>query len=205
MTLARGESVGFQHLLTIPAQICADLFLKERVMRRSIWMLSMAFATLLDAGSAFAASITTVDLNESRRVMLHGTAANIFVGDPAVADVAMIDTHSVIVLGKGFGVTQVLVTDHAGHTLLDSVVAVVGSDAGRVTVFRGEAVQDYHCSSRCETMNGGGGGGGGPGPAGGNNSTVSASSGATGGQGGDNTPLNIGSPVTVTEAGGLRR
>ena len=125
-------------------------------MRRSIWTLCLAFATLLGAGSAFAASITTVDLNESRRVMLHGTAANVFVGDPAVADVAMIDTHSVIVLGKGYGVTQILVTDHAGHTLLDSVVAVVGSDAGRVTVFRGQAAQDYHCSSRCETMNGGG-------------------------------------------------
>jgi hypothetical protein len=194
------QAVGFQHLLTIPAQVCPDLFLKERVMRRSIWMLSMAFATLLDAGSALAASITTVDLNESRRVMLHGTAANVFVADPAVADVAMIDTHSVIVLGKGYGVTQVLVTDQAGHTLLDSVVAVVGSDAGRVTVFRGQAVQDYHCSSRCETMNGGGGG---PGPAGGNNSTVAASSGATGGQGGDNTPLSVGSPVTVTQAGGL--
>ena len=171
-------------------------------MRRSIWLLSLAFATLLGAGSAFAASITTVDLNESRRVMLHGTAANVFVGDPAVADVAMIDTHSVIVLGKGYGVTQVLVTDHAGHTLLDSVVAVVGSDAGRVTVFRGQAAQDYHCSSRCETMNGGGGGG--PGPVGGNNSTVAAPSGATGTQGGDGaTPLNVGSPVTVTQAGGL--
>jgi hypothetical protein len=152
-------------------------------MRRSIWMLSIAFATLLDAGSAFAASITTVDLNQSRRLMLHGTAANVFVADPAVAD----------------GVTQVLVTDHAGHTLLDSVVAVVGSDAGRVTVFRGQAAQDYHCSSRCETMNGGGGAG----PTGGNNSTVAASIGATGGQGGDNTPLSVGSPVTVTQAGGL--
>jgi hypothetical protein len=202
MTLARGESVGFQHLLTIPAQLCADLFLKERVMRRSIWMLSMAFATLLGAGSAFAASITTVDLNESRRVMLHGTAANVFVADPAVADVTMIDTHSVIVLGKGYGVTQVLVTDHAGHTLLDSVVAVVGSDAGRVTVFRGQAVQDYHCSSRCETMNGGGGSGG-PGPIGGNNSTVGASIGSTGGQGADGAPLNVGPPVSVTQAGGL--
>jgi Pilus formation protein N terminal region len=202
MTLARGESVGFQHLLTIPAQVCADLFLKERVMRRSIWMLSMAFATLLGAGSAFAASITTVDLNQSRRVMLHGTAANVFVGDPAVADVAMIDTHSVIVLGKGYGVTQVLVTDHAGHTLLDSVVAVVGSDAGRVTVFRGQTAQDYHCSSRCETINGGGAGGG-PGPTEGNNSAVATPSGAAGGQGGENPPLSIGSPVTVTQAGGL--
>ena len=129
-------------------------------MRPSIWTFCLAFATLLGAGSACAAAIT-VDLNQSRRVALHGTAANVFVADPAVADVAMIDSHSVIVLGKGYGVTQVLVTDHAGRTLMDSSVAVVCSDAGRVTVYRGEAAQDYHCSSRCETMNRGGSAAGG--------------------------------------------
>jgi putative type II/III system pilus formation protein len=122
-------------------------------MRRSIWVLSIGIATLLSAGSACAAGIT-VDLNGSRRVPLHGAAANVFVADPAVADVTMIDAHSVVVIGKGYGVTQVLVTDHGGRTLLDSSVAVLGSDAGRVTVFRGQAAQDYHCSSRCETMDG---------------------------------------------------
>ncbi len=165
-------------------------------MRRSIWTLTLAFATLLSAGQALAATITTVDLNQSRRVMLHGAAANVFVADPAVADVTMIDSHSVIVLGKGYGVTQVLVTDHAGHTLLDSVVAVVGSDAGRVTVYRGEAAQDYHCSSRCETMNGAAPGAG---SAGGNYSipapAVSSNEGPP--------PLTVGPPVTVTQAGGM--
>lgn len=120
-------------------------------MRRPVWMLTLALTTLLVAGQALAAGFT-IELNQSRRVALHGTAANVFVADPAVADVAMIDSHSVIVLGKGYGVTQVLVTDHAGHTLMDSSVAVVGSDRGRVTVYRGETAMDYHCSSRCETL-----------------------------------------------------
>lgn len=168
-------------------------------MRRSIWTLSLAFATLLSASQALAAAITTVDLNQSRRVMLHGTAANVFVADPAVADVTMIDSHSVIVLGKGYGVTQVLVTDHSGHTLMDSVIAVVGSDAGRVTVYRGQAAQDYHCSSRCETMNGGGG----VAPSVGNNSTPTPSSPNPTTPSSEGPPLNIGPPVTVTQVGGV--
>jgi len=171
-------------------------------MRRSIWTLSLAFATLLSASQALAATITTVDLNESRRVMLHGTASNVFVADPAVADVAMIDAHSVIVLGKGYGVTQVLVTDHSGHTLLDSVVAVIGSEAGRVTVYRGQAAQDYHCSSRCETMNGGGGGAAAA-PSVGNNSVPAPAASNSQASSSEGPPLNIGPPVTVTQAGGL--
>jgi Pilus formation protein N terminal region len=152
-------------------------------MRRSIWTLSLAFATLLSTGSAYAAGLT-VDFNGSRRVMLHGAAATVFVADPAVADVTMIDPHSLILLGKGYGVTQVLVTDLSGHTLMDARVAVVGSDAGRVTIYRGQAAQDYHCSSRCETINGGSAAGGG---------AIGAGAG-----GGDNAPMNVGSPVTVT-------
>jgi hypothetical protein len=167
-------------------------------MRRSIWTLSLAFATLLSASQAFAAVITTVDLNESRRVMLHGTAANVVVADPAVADVAMIDGHSVIVLGKGYGVTQILVTDHAGHTLLDTVVAVVGSDAGRVTVYRGQAAQDYHCSSRCETMTAAAAAA----PTVGNNATPAAGASPTI-PSSENAPMNMVPQVTVTQVGGV--
>jgi hypothetical protein len=154
-------------------------------MRRPVWMLTLALTTLLVAGQALAGGFS-IELNQSRRVALHGTAANVFVADPAVADVTMIDSHSVIVLAKGYGVTQVLVTDHAGHVLMDSHVAVVGSDAGRVTVYRGETAMDYHCSSRCEIL-----------------TSQVPSAAAPGAQaapaGNDNSaPLNVGAPVTVT-------
>jgi len=165
-------------------------------MRRSIWTLSLAFVTLLSAGAAYAAGALSVELNGTRRVMLHGVVANVFVADPAVADVNMIDNHSLIVIGKGYGVTSILVTDHAGHTLFDGAIAVLGSGAGRVTIYRAGAAQDYHCSSRCETINSAVASAPiatGPGPA--------ASGGGSGG--GETTPLNVGPPVTVSQAGGL--
>jgi hypothetical protein len=166
-------------------------------MRRSIWTLSLAFATLLSADAAYAAGPLAVDLNGARRVMLHGAVANIFVADPTVADVNMIDAHSMIVIGKGYGVTSILVTDHAGHTLYDGPVEVLGSAAGRVTVYRGGAAQDYHCSSRCETMNSVAASA--PVSANGGGPTASGSGSNEGG----NAPMNIGPPVTVTQAGGI--
>ena len=159
-------------------------------MRRSIWTLSLALATLLSAGAACAAGFS-VEINGSRRVPLAGAAADVFVADPAVADVVMIDPHNVIVLGRGYGVTEILVTDHSGHTLMDSRVAVVGTEVGRVTVYRGEVAQDYHCSSRCETINGAA-----PPP------SAAGNAGPSGSPAGDNTPLNVGPPVTVTPVGG---
>ena len=156
-------------------------------MRRPVWMLTLALAALLGAGQALAAGFT-IELNQSRRVALHGSAANVFIADPAVADVAMIDSHSVIVMAKGYGVTQVLVTDHAGHTLMDSRVAVVGSDVGRVTVYRGETAMDYHCSSRCEILVSPA-----PAAAGGGAGAQAAPAGAD-----TSAPLNVAPPVTVT-------
>ena len=107
----------------------------------------------LDAGSAVArGSGMTVEVNQSRRVVLGGAIANVIVGDPTVADVVMVDAHSVVVVGKGFGMTQVMVIDHAGHALMDSRVTVVAPNAGRVTVYRGAVSTDYSCAGRCQPM-----------------------------------------------------
>ncbi len=73
----------------------------------------------LSATTAFAADdAMTVHFKQSRRVQLSGQAANVVIGDPAVADVAMLDSHSVLVLGKGFGTTDILVLDRSGRPVL---------------------------------------------------------------------------------------
>lgn len=121
-------------------------------MRRRVWTFAIATAAVIVAGSAVAAGLT-VGLNESRRVLLRGAAANVVVENSAIADVAMTDAHSVIVMGKGYGVTHIQVTDHAGRTLMDDRVVVVGGDEGRVTIFRGQtAAMDFNCSNRCQTF-----------------------------------------------------
>lgn len=125
-------------------------------MRRPIQtLLVAALALCANAGAALASGpgAMTVDLNESRRVMLAGAAATVVVGDPSVADVAMVDSHSVIVIGRGYGSTQLIVTDRNGHALLASQVTVVSPNNGRVTLTRGLESTEFNCAgARCHPL-----------------------------------------------------
>ncbi len=136
-------------------------------MRRMVRLLLPAFFALGIAGSAFGSagasgSGMTVEVNQSRRVVLGGSVANVIVGDPTVADVVMIDAHSVVVVGKGYGATQVMVIDRAGRALLDARVTVTAQNAGRVTVYRGVVGTDYSCAGRCQVAATPGGAAAGP-------------------------------------------
>jgi Flp pilus assembly secretin CpaC len=129
-------------------------------MRRPVQTLVLAIAGLgLSATAVMAATAgsdsLTVGLNESRRIMLHGAAANVIVGDPKVADVAMVDTHSVIIMGKGYGATPLIITDRTGRTLLDSEIMVAGREAGRLTLYRGTMITNFSCTStQCHALQG---------------------------------------------------
>jgi Flp pilus assembly secretin CpaC len=159
-------------------------------MRRAIALFALVLAATLVAETAIAAAGgLAVELNRSRRVVLTGTPANISVADPAIADVTIIDTHSIVVIGKSFGVTDIVVSDHAGRLLMDSRVAVVPPEDQRVTVYRGVQGTEYSCVGRC-----------------GSDGAVAGASGASGGAAasGPGQPSNASaiaqSPVTVTTA-----
>ncbi len=120
-------------------------------MGRPIRLASLSLAFAFVAANALAASgAMTVEINDSQRVGLYGTAANVIVGDPAVADVSLVDGHSVVVNGRGFGATHVVVLDGNGRTLFDRRVTVVAPQDGRVTLYRGPAASEFSCSPRCQ-------------------------------------------------------
>jgi len=114
-------------------------------------LLTIIVASVVAATVASAES-TVIHLNQSRRLVLGGAAANVIVSDPAVADVTLFDAHSVILLGKGYGATEILVMDRAGRTLLDDHVTVTPSDSGVVTLHRGVNSVEYSCAPRCQAL-----------------------------------------------------
>jgi Flp pilus assembly secretin CpaC len=117
---------------------------------RNILIRLAALAALALVGvTADAASRVNVGLNQSLHLGVRGVAANVVVSNTAIADVTMVDTHSVIVIGKGYGATQIMVLDHNGRVLLDSVVTVTAPE-GQMTLYRGGASQQYNCTPRCE-------------------------------------------------------
>jgi Flp pilus assembly secretin CpaC len=119
-------------------------------MGRTVRTLAIAAVAFATAGPVMAASGLTVEINHSRRVLLPGAAVNVIVSNPAVADATVIDSHSIVLLGRGYGAAEVTVTDHAGRVLLDSDVNVVAPEQGVVTVHYGPSAIDFSCTPRCQ-------------------------------------------------------
>lgn len=116
---------------------------------RRILSLVVALTTLAVALPALAQSLP-VRIDQAARVTLSGSARDVIIGNPAVADVTVIDGRNLIVTGKGYGITNLLVLDGRGRTILDRQIIVSASDDGRVTMYRGPGLYNYSCSPRCE-------------------------------------------------------
>lgn len=109
----------------------------------------LAAALTFAAAPALAQSID-VPIDQSRRITLPGVAADIAVGNPAIADVTVMDGRNLLVTGKGYGVTNVLALDRNGRAIFERMVVVSAPADGRVSVYRGPNVQEYACGATCE-------------------------------------------------------
>jgi len=102
---------------------------------------------------AEAAPSINVGLNQGLRVPVPGTIANVVATNPNIADVTVVDAHNVIIIGKAYGLAEVMVTDSTGRLLLDDIVNVAAPLDNVLTVYRGNNPQRYFCMpSRCEGM-----------------------------------------------------
>lgn len=112
--------------------------------------LLLAFAATALLASPALAQTLSVRADQAVRVALSAPAKDVAVGNPAIADVMVLDERNILVLGKGYGTTNVIALDRSGRLILDRVVVVSAADAGKVTVYKGTSVSQYACSPRCE-------------------------------------------------------
>ena len=112
-----------------------------------------AFAGLLIATPATAAPLS-VYLDQGSKVRLPGAARNVVVANPRVADVSLLGARDLVVIGKGYGVTNVIVTDALGRTLFDRDIVVSAPDSGQVSYIRGGETRGFSCSPRCQPIGG---------------------------------------------------
>lgn len=118
-------------------------------MRRSLSAMIAALA--LSAGAAQAASPPLIaPIDQATTVALPRGTRDVLIGNPAIADVNVLDINKAVVVGRGYGVTNLIVIDQLGRTVMERQVVVSAPDAGRVSVIRGGKVEDYACAGGCE-------------------------------------------------------
>lgn len=93
-----------------------------------------------------------VPLDEVRTLRFEQPAATVYVGNPLIAEITIVDQEQVFVLGRNFGTTNVLALDANGREIANVHVTVFGRTGSMVTLHRGNARVSYACAAaRCET------------------------------------------------------
>jgi len=109
-----------------------------------------AVAVLAVPAAAAAQSRLSVEIDQAQRVQLTGPAGSVIVGNPQIADVTVVDSNTLYITGKGYGVTEVVAVDPIGRTVFQSqVVVTAGDGAGRVRLWRGPQATEMACAASC--------------------------------------------------------
>ncbi|MFD2052760.1 pilus assembly protein N-terminal domain-containing protein [Mesorhizobium calcicola] len=118
--------------------------------RSSILIAALLAATTFVAPAMAGAGIE-VTMNQAKIVKLSRPADTIVVGNPAIADASVQDASTIVLTGKGFGVTNLVVLDTDGSPIVDEQVTVVRQAASSVRIYRRAEIQTMSCTPYCES------------------------------------------------------
>ena len=93
-----------------------------------------------------------VNVNMARILRINASAATVIVGNPGIADVTIQDPKTLILTGKSFGQTNLIVLDNAGNPIADTMIEVVQMQAGVTTVYQGQARTSLACAPVCQNV-----------------------------------------------------
>lgn len=93
-----------------------------------------------------------VNVNMARILRINAAAATVIVGNPGIADVTIQDPKTLILTGKSFGQTNLIILDSAGNPIADTMVEVVQMQAGVMTVYQGGARTSLSCAPICQSV-----------------------------------------------------
>lgn len=110
----------------------------------------LAPAGICLALAAPAAAAVSVVIDQTTPVSLGAAASQVIVGNPSIADVSLTDRRHMAILGRSYGVTNIVALDGAGRRIFETTVNVTPASTGRVSLFRGTELYNYACADRCE-------------------------------------------------------
>lgn len=116
-------------------------------------LLAVAIAALIVSPLAVLAQSAEpirVKANMARILRISAPAATVIIGNPGVADVTIQDPQTLVLTGKSYGQTNLIVLDSAGNPVADTMVTVVQAQPDLVTVYYGTARSTMACTPVCQ-------------------------------------------------------
>lgn len=112
----------------------------------------LPLALLLTAGEAAAQTRREpirIVIDRAMVMPMARPADTVIIGNPSIADATVRDAKTLIVTGKSYGTTNLIVLDANGGQIGNEVLTVVPGEDEMVTVYRREARQTLSCTPTC--------------------------------------------------------
>lgn len=114
---------------------------------------ALFFAIMLAAATAGAEARADIGIvmNQAKIIKLVRPADTVVIGNPDIADAVVQDAQTIVLTGKGFGVTNIVALDVEGRPIMDEQVRVSRQTVDSVRIYRRSDVQTLSCTPFCES------------------------------------------------------
>ncbi len=90
-----------------------------------------------------------VRFDQSQIIKLPRLISEVIVGNPSIADVSVHSANTLVVTGKGFGLTNLIVLDGERNVITEQRIMVQRDEYRTVSVTRGISRQTLSCAPQC--------------------------------------------------------
>lgn len=101
-----------------------------------------------------------VFMNHARVLKLDRAVSKVIIGNSQVADATVADAKTIVLTGRSFGTTNLVLLDASGNAIVDERILVSIDEGNTVRVYRQTDRSVYSCTPNCEKNVDTSGGGG---------------------------------------------
>lgn len=110
-----------------------------------------AVALVFAAGAAHAdGNLMRVYMNQARILKLDRPVSKVIIGNPKVADATVADAKTIVLTGRSFGTTNLVLLDGDNNAIVDERILVSIDEDDTVRVYRQTARTVLSCTPNCE-------------------------------------------------------
>ncbi|WP_319772501.1 pilus assembly protein N-terminal domain-containing protein [Breoghania sp.] len=109
-----------------------------------------ALCAALSCAPTYAEGVVKVVTDRAKVFRIDEPADTIIIGNPAIADATMHDRTTLVITGKAYGTTNLVILNKAGNPIIDEVIAVEPPGGSVVTLMRAKETYSYDCTPACK-------------------------------------------------------
>ena len=121
-------------------------------------LLALSFLAVSLSASVSASASDRDDANAALKIIIDRAkvvriakpADTIIVGNPSIVDATIQDSRTIVLTGRNFGVTNMIILDADGDAIVDETIVVQGHETNTVRIYRQAIRETLACSPVCE-------------------------------------------------------